>query len=83
MELPELEARLVPFAREVYGDSAAEVRAVHKMPGHAGFSYGFTVSSGGTEESWFLRLPPPKVKPPTTEPRTIRNPTNSTMVDQS
>mgnify|MGYP001814306061 FL=1 len=32
------------------------------MPGHAGFSYGFTVQSGGREERWFLRMPPPKVK---------------------
>ena len=45
MELPELEERLRPFVREMYGDAEAEVSGVHKMPGHAGFSYGFTVLS--------------------------------------
>jgi aminoglycoside phosphotransferase (APT) family kinase protein len=62
MELPELEQRLVPFARAKYADPAAEVFAVHKMPGHAGFSYGFSVRSRGATESWFLRLPPPNVQ---------------------
>ena len=62
MELPELEERLVPFARAKYDDPFAKVFAVHKMPGHAGFSYGFTVRSGGVTESWFLRLPPPNVQ---------------------
>ena len=33
------------------------------MPGHAGFSYGFSVERGGGEvESWFIRLPPPNVR---------------------
>ena len=62
MELEELELRLVEFARAMYEDRAATVREVHKMPGHAGFSYGFTVDSAGRSESWFLRLPPPKVR---------------------
>ncbi len=62
MELPELEARLIPFARAKYADPAAVVFAVHKMPGHAGFSYGFSVRSRGVTESWFLRLPPPNVQ---------------------
>lgn len=62
MELPELEERLGPFARAKYGDPAAEVMDVHKMPGHAGFSYGFTVRSRGRTERWFLRLPPPGVQ---------------------
>ena len=62
MELAELGARLVPFVRAKYDDAAAEVAAVHKMPGHAGFAYGFTVASRGQCESWFLRLPPPGVK---------------------
>jgi len=62
MELPELEERLGPFARAKYGDPAAEVMDVHKMPGHAGFSYGFTVRSRGLTERWFLRLPPPGVQ---------------------
>jgi len=62
MELAELEARLVPFARAKYGDPAAAVSEVHKMPGHAGFAYGFSVVSRGRKESWFLRLPPPNVQ---------------------
>ena len=62
MELAELEVRLVPFARAKYGDPAAEICEVHKMPGHAGFSYGFSVVSRGQKESWFLRLPPPNVQ---------------------
>ena len=61
MELLELERRLGPFVRAVYGDPAATVSRVHKMPGHAGFSYGFTAASAGREESWFLRIPPPNV----------------------
>lgn len=61
MELDELEVRLVPFARAMYDDANAVVSRVHKMPGHAGFSYGFTVTRGGAEESWFLRMPPPNV----------------------
>ena len=62
MELPELEDRLVPFARTKYSDPFAQVTNVWKMPGHAGFSYGFTVRSEGATESWFLRLPPPNVQ---------------------
>lgn len=62
MELDELEERLPAFVREHYADADATVSRVHKMPGHAGFSYGFTAHSRGREESWFLRLPPPKVK---------------------
>jgi aminoglycoside phosphotransferase (APT) family kinase protein len=62
MELDELERRLVPFARAKYADPAARVGEVHKMPGHAGFAYGFTVESRGARESWFLRIPPPNVQ---------------------
>ena len=62
MELDELEERLGPFCRARYDDSAAQVSGVHKMPGHAGFSYGFTVASRGAVESWFLRMPPPNVR---------------------
>lgn len=62
MELDELEARLGPFCRKHYEDPDAAVAEVHKMPGHAGFSYGFTVLSRGRSESWFLRLPPPDVQ---------------------
>jgi len=62
VELKELEERLGPFCRAIYDDKEAAVSGVHAMPGHAGFSYGFTVESQGAIESWFLRLPPPNVK---------------------
>jgi aminoglycoside phosphotransferase (APT) family kinase protein len=62
MELDELARRLGPFCRAMYEDADAEPFGVHKMPGHAGFSYGFSVRSRGREESWFLRLPPPNVQ---------------------
>lgn len=62
MELDELERRLIPFARAKYADQGARISEVHKMPGHAGFAYGFTVESGSARESWFLRIPPPGVQ---------------------
>jgi len=62
MELDELHSRLVPFCREMYANKAADVTDVTKMPGHAGFSFGFTVESAGSCESWYIRLPPPGVK---------------------
>ena len=60
MEVAELAARLGPFCRAKYG---GEVRVfdVATMPGHAGFSYGFSVDIGAGVESWFIRLPPPNV----------------------
>ncbi len=62
MELDELSERLGPFCRAMYSDPEAESFGAHKMPGHAGFSYGFSVRSRGRVESWFLRLPPPNVQ---------------------
>jgi aminoglycoside phosphotransferase (APT) family kinase protein len=62
MNLEELEARLVGFCRAMYRDESAQVVDVAKMPGHAGFSFGFTVHSRSLRESWCLRLPPPGVK---------------------
>jgi aminoglycoside phosphotransferase (APT) family kinase protein len=62
MELEELSRRLLAFARANYDDPGVRVSRVHHMPGHAGFSYGFTVVTGTREESWFLRMPPPNVK---------------------
>jgi len=62
MELDELERRLIPFVRAKYGDESATVAEVHKMPGHAGFAYGFSALSRGASESWFLRIPPPGVQ---------------------
>ncbi len=64
MELAELERRLGPFCAAKYG-GPVRVFDVHAMPGHAGFSYGFSVEAGGEAErrieSWFIRLPPPNV----------------------
>jgi aminoglycoside phosphotransferase (APT) family kinase protein len=62
MELDELHQRLLPFCRENYADTAVRVFDVHKMPGHAGFAYGFSVESRGKAEHWFIRLPPPNVQ---------------------
>ncbi|HLZ71645.1 MAG TPA: phosphotransferase family protein [Dehalococcoidia bacterium] len=64
--LDDLHARLIPFCRAQTGDPQALVSRVEVMPGHAGFSYGFTVDyraeSGPHSESFVLRLPPPNVK---------------------
>jgi aminoglycoside phosphotransferase (APT) family kinase protein len=62
MELAELTERLVPFCREHLGDPAATVSEVYKMPGHAGFAYGFTAHARGEASSYYLRLPPPNVR---------------------
>lgn len=65
MELDELEQRLQPFVQHCYNDPTARAFAVKKMPGHAGFAYGYRVALGegaeAREEAWFLRLPPPNV----------------------
>jgi aminoglycoside phosphotransferase (APT) family kinase protein len=62
MELAELEPKLVAFCRAMYDDPSAKVLDLVKGPGHAGFSYIFTVRGAGREESWFMRLPPPNVR---------------------
>ena len=61
MELDELSSRLQPFCESHYPGDEVHVEKVEKMPGHAGFSYGFTVVGETLRESWFLRLPPPNV----------------------
>jgi aminoglycoside phosphotransferase (APT) family kinase protein len=61
MEIEELERRLVPFVRAKAGERAT-VSDVFKMPGHAGFSYGFTVRGTEPERAYYLRLPPPGVR---------------------
>jgi aminoglycoside phosphotransferase (APT) family kinase protein len=62
VELKELGERLIPFCRVKYDDPNARVHDVTKMPGHAGFAYGFSVTSRDVTESWFIRLPPPNVQ---------------------
>jgi aminoglycoside phosphotransferase (APT) family kinase protein len=61
LELAELLERLTPFCVDRYGTDDVRVFDVVKMPGHAGFAYGFRVETGGRTDSWFLRLPPPNV----------------------
>lgn len=62
MELEELSSRLVPFCHDRYGTTDLRVFDVVKMPGHAGFAYGFRVEAAGRTDSWFIRLPPPNVQ---------------------
>jgi aminoglycoside phosphotransferase (APT) family kinase protein len=62
MELAELSSRLVPFCEARYDTTDLKVFDVVKMPGHAGFAYGFRVEVGGRVDSWFIRLPPPNVQ---------------------
>ena len=45
MELDDLAKRLLPFSQAHYNDKDIFVSNVTKMPGHAGFSYGFTVTT--------------------------------------
>ena len=61
MELAELERRLGPFCEAMYETAHVRIFDVHKMPGHAGFSYGFSVEAGDRTEGWFIRIPPPNV----------------------
>ncbi len=60
MQLAELERRLGPFCNAKYGQDV-RVFNVYTMPGHAGFSYGFSVDTGKDVDAWFIRLPPPNV----------------------
>ncbi|MDA1369613.1 MAG: phosphotransferase family protein [Proteobacteria bacterium] len=62
MELNELAQGLGRFCKAHYPDEAVEVCEVFQMPGHAGFSYGFSVETSDLLEKWYLRLPPPIVK---------------------
>ena len=62
MELEELQRRLLLFCRAKVAQDSLAVVDVFKMPGHAGFAYGFSVQSEAGLDKWYLRLPPPKVK---------------------
>lgn len=62
MELEEIRERLVPFVRAQLEDPAAMVVSLEPGPGHAGFTYLFDVSTGGSVRRYFMRLPPPNVK---------------------
>ncbi|MCP5180798.1 MAG: phosphotransferase family protein [Pseudomonadales bacterium] len=60
MDLDTLSAKLPAFVAAKYG-RALPVFDVVKMPGHAGFAYGFRVQNDTMVDSWFIRLPPPNV----------------------
>lgn len=62
MDIIQIRQRLANFCRAKYKDPKAEIAHVEIMPGHAGFSWGFTVESRRVRESWFIRLPPPNVR---------------------
>ena len=62
MELKELAQRLLLFSQAHYQDQNIHVLDVTTMPGHAGFSYGFSVQTSCRKDSWYIRLPPPDVK---------------------
>ena len=61
MELPELMSRLEPFCAHCYATENLRVFDLVKMPGHAGFAYGFRIEVINKVDSWFLRLPPTNV----------------------
>ena len=62
MEIEQLTRCLQAFSRHCYGDVGVEVIDVFQMPGHAGFSYGYSGLRAGNIEKWYIRLPPPNVK---------------------
>ena len=61
MTLKELSDCLAKFCRHHFDDDSVVVSNVRNMPGHAGFSYGFDVESGGQHSRWYIRIPPPNV----------------------
>ena len=61
MELGELQERLLHFCTVHFQDENAIVDNVRNMPGHAGFSYGFDVTSSNQRSRWYIRIPPPNV----------------------
>ena len=62
MKIEDLERYLLPFCCVHYDDENVEIREVFAMPGHAGFSYGFSVVQAERTHKWYIRLPPPNVK---------------------
>jgi aminoglycoside phosphotransferase (APT) family kinase protein len=58
----ELAEQLTALCRARTGDPAASAREVMRLPGHAGFSYSFTLRALGACERLVLRLAPPGVR---------------------
>lgn len=61
MTLDELQQRLLPFCEVHFEETVVSVDNVRNMPGHAGFSYGFDVTTKSETTRWFIRVPPPNV----------------------
>src|SRR5207302_10034873 len=57
-----LAAQLAALCRARTGDPAASAGEVARLPGHAGFSYSFTLRALGARERLVLRLAPPGVR---------------------
>jgi aminoglycoside phosphotransferase (APT) family kinase protein len=57
-----LATQLTALCRARTGDRAARAADVAALPGHAGFSYSFTLDSSRGSERLVLRLPPPGVR---------------------
>ncbi|MEV5004002.1 phosphotransferase family protein [Nocardioides sp. LML1-1-1.1] len=53
--------QLLAWAHDVYG-TAADVLDVHPMPGHSGYSFGFTLCHDAADERLVIRMPPPGTK---------------------
>lgn len=62
MELDELKQRLNLYCLAHYKTDSLHLHDVFKMPGHAGFAYGFSVQTTDAVEKWYIRFPPPDVK---------------------
>jgi aminoglycoside phosphotransferase (APT) family kinase protein len=58
----ELLAPLTELCRARTGDPRARAEKLTALPGHAGFSFSFTLHAGGVSEPLVLRLAPPGVR---------------------
>jgi aminoglycoside phosphotransferase (APT) family kinase protein len=58
----ELTAQLTSLCRARTGDPEASARELAALPGHAGFSFSFTLHADGLSEPLVLRLAPPGVQ---------------------
>ena len=61
-DLSELSDRLTIFMRQKPAHADANISNVTKMPGNAGFSFGFTVHLEESSKRYVLRVPPPNAK---------------------
>ena len=61
-DLSELSDRLTIFMRQKAAHSDADVSDVTKMPGNAGFSFGFTFDTKESTKRYVLRVPPPNAR---------------------